>query len=131
MLAWHRVRACKMIATFSFLVTKTPFVEEQQTRKLLGRELLGRERLVGESVCLSVSLPPSLPRQAWEAQPLFLVLVFLDFLLIWGQLILVRNRCLLPFSPACLFRKKSIVVFNIIKFICSLGVSMLRRMALP
>lgn len=32
--------------------------------------------------------------------------MFLDFLLIWGQLILIRNRCLLPFSPACLFRKK-------------------------
>lgn len=46
-----------MIATFSFLVTKTPFAEEQQTRKLLGRE-----RLVGESVCLSSFLPPSIDK---------------------------------------------------------------------
>lgn len=51
-------------------MTETTFAEAQQTGKLLGRE-----RLMVESVCLSVSFPLSLPRQAWTAQPLFLVLV--------------------------------------------------------
>lgn len=104
----------------SQLRTETTFAEAQQTGKLLGRE-----RLMVESVCLSPSLSPSLDKPGRPNHFFLCLFVFLDFLLIWGQLILVRNRCLLPFSPACLFRKKSIVVFNIIKFICSLGVSML------
>lgn len=66
-------------------------------------------------------LPLSLDKPGRPNHFLLCLLVFLDFLPIGGQLILVRNRCLLPFPPACLFRKKSIAVFNVIKSICSPG----------
>lgn len=44
--------------------------------------------------------------------------VFLDFLPIWGQLILFRNRCWNRFLLHVYLGKKSIAMFDTIKSIC-------------
>lgn len=74
----------------------------------------------GEQPLLSSALLLSLEKPWWLKHFFLHLFVFLDFLPIWGQLILVRNKCLLLF-PLCVYlgEKKSIAVFNIIKSICS------------